>query len=72
MQAKLLKRKHKQKKISTVKDDNLQNPKVSKKRKSNFADLVDTSQKNAKKLSSGKKGGKPGKIFGKPKQKKKH
>nr|XP_023020447.1 probable ATP-dependent RNA helicase DDX27 [Leptinotarsa decemlineata] len=51
LQAKLAKRKQKQKKIATVKDDTLAAVAASgKKRKSHFADLVDTSQKKAKKL----------------------
>ncbi|KAJ8931264.1 hypothetical protein NQ314_015830 [Rhamnusium bicolor] len=83
VQARLAKRKHKQKKINAVKDDSFQSGGGGKKRKSNFADLVDTSQKNAKKLrynanfsqkmknKNVKKGSKGGKSFGKPKQKKK-
>lgn len=82
LQAKLAKKKQKQKKISTVRDDSFQISHNSKKRKSNFIDL-DVSQKNAKKLrydanlkrnsrnnKSGKNANK-GKVFGKPQKKKK-
>ncbi|KAJ8944933.1 hypothetical protein NQ318_013081 [Aromia moschata] len=84
LQAKLAKRNQKQKKINAVRDDGVQLNRAGKKRKSNFADLVDTSQRSAKKLrydanftqkmknkTAGKKGGKSGKVFGKPKQKRK-
>ncbi|XP_018568100.1 probable ATP-dependent RNA helicase DDX27 [Anoplophora glabripennis] len=49
LQAKLAKKKQKQKKISTVREESFQINSNSKKRKSNFLDL-DVSQKNAKKL----------------------
>lgn len=85
VQARLAKRKHKQKKISTVPDDGSQKAgTVVKKKKSYFSDLVDTSQKKAKKLryesnfkqkmkgkgNKGNAGNKKNKTFGKPQQKK--
>ncbi|KAG5860739.1 hypothetical protein JTB14_004605 [Gonioctena quinquepunctata] len=84
-QAKLAKKNQKQKKISTVKDDSFSTSGGGgKKRKSHFADLVDTSHNKAKKLrydanfkqkmknktKFNKKDGKKGKSFGQPKQKK--
>ncbi|XP_072389207.1 probable ATP-dependent RNA helicase DDX27 [Diabrotica undecimpunctata] len=85
VQARLAKRKQKQKKINTVRDDSFAgNGNISgKKRKSHFADLVDTSQRKVKKLrydsnfkqkmkNKGKnKGSKQNKVFGKPQMKKK-
>ncbi|XP_057657133.1 probable ATP-dependent RNA helicase DDX27 [Diorhabda carinulata] len=85
VQARLAKRKQKQKKINTVRDESFQsNGNVGKKRKSHFSDLVDTSNKKVKKLryesnfqqkmkKKGKdnKTGKKGKVFGKAAQKRK-
>ncbi|CAH1116701.1 unnamed protein product [Phaedon cochleariae] len=87
VQAKLAKRKQKMKKINSVRDDSFKtNPGGVKKQRSHFADLVDTSQKKAKKLrydanfkqkmkkkndsKFGKKDARKGKAFGKPMQKK--
>lgn len=81
LQAKLAKKKHKLKKLSTVHDDTVGNTSKGakvKKKKTNFNDLWDTSKKNTKKLrheANHKKNhkvkqGKKGKVFGRPQQKK--
>ncbi|CAG9859669.1 unnamed protein product [Phyllotreta striolata] len=80
VQARLAKSKSKQKKIKTVKDDGgRRNGVVAKKKKSFFSDLVDTSQKKAKKLryesnfkqkmkGKTKSPNKKNKAYGKPQQ----
>lgn len=84
LQARLAKKRHKQKKLNTIRDQSQQTGTLrgNTKLKSHFSDLTDTSQKNTKKLrytanvmrknkkfDKGKKHNK-GKVFGKPPQKK--